>query len=442
MTKKQFLKQLEDKLKVLNENEIKDILDEYETIIDDKVSHGKTVKEAIEDFGDINELSEEILKAYKINPEYSKEDGFEETVKKVANKLADGAKKVVDEVKKEDSAITTESIFEILIKVVIFLFAIAFLRIPFWIIDGLGESIIGGLFVPIDKFVLVIWDIIMWLLYVGAVIIVGILIFKKTVAKYENKNYKKEPVKKNINKEKTEKEEVKVVETKHSAVENVFTLLLKIFAIIVLVIPLISTLFGLYVALIFLIYLIFKGVVFIGPIVLLIGMITMADTVYHLIMNVIFLKKKVHFIPFLAGAIIFVLGCLLSVDLALDFKFNNKVPNVNYDYITESYINQITDEDMRIRLEYGEKNLIVDESVEDNQYRIDISYYKDLIEITRETDDDTDRIEIEETNFNVSRDMYNLIIKDLKHREINNYGKLFKVKVDVYANSKTISKIR
>ena len=436
MTKKQFLKQLEDKLKVLNENEIKDILDEYETIIDDKVSHGQTVKEAIEDFGDINELSEEILKAYKINPEYSKEDGFEETVKKVANKLADGAKKVVEEVQKEDSSITTESVFEILIKVVIFLFAIAFLRIPFWIIDGLGESIIGGLFVPIDKFVLVIWDIIMWLLYVASTIIVGILIFKKTVAKYEKKTPKQ--VKKN---EEKIKEEVKIVETKSSAVENIFTLIIKIIAIIVLVIPMISTLFGLYVALVFLIYLIFKGVVFIGPIILIIGIIMMVDTVYHLVMNIIFTKKKVHFIPFLVGAIVFVLGSLLSIDLLLDFNYVNKVPNVDYDYITETYNNQLTDE-LYIDLDYGDKNFVIDDTLEDNQYRIDISYYKDLIEVTRTNNYERENIDIEDTDINISKDVYNLIMKDLKDREIHNYHKLFEIKVDVYANTNTISKIR
>lgn len=434
MTKKQFLKQLEEKLKVLNEEEIKDILDEYETIIDDKVSHGKTTKEAIEDFGDINELSEEILRAYKINPEYSK-DGFEETVKKVANKLADGAKKVVEEVKKEDSTITTESIFEILIKVIIFLFAIAFLRIPFWIIDGLGESIIGGLFAPIDKFVLVIWDIIMWLLYVASIIIVGVLIFKKTVAKYEKKPIKKKEV--------SRKEAIKEakIETKSNAVENVFMLIIKIIAIIVLVIPIISTLFGLYVALVFLIYLLFKGVVFIGPIILIIGIILMVDTVYHLVMNTIFTKRKVHFIPFLVGAIIFVVGSLLSIDLMLDFTYINKIPNVRYDYVTETYEGTVTN-NLNVDLEYGQKNFIIDDTLEDDYYRIEVSYYDDLVNVIRTNNYQSEKIEIGETDHSVSKDIYNIVLKDLKKHEIHNYYKLFQIKVNVYASSNTMPKIR
>ncbi|MBS7021215.1 MAG: DUF1700 domain-containing protein, partial [Firmicutes bacterium] len=70
MTKKKFLSELEKKLNVLNESEIKDIINEYSDIIDEKVKHGKTEKEAIEDFGKIEDLAKEILSAYKINPDY------------------------------------------------------------------------------------------------------------------------------------------------------------------------------------------------------------------------------------------------------------------------------------------------------------------------------------------------------------------------------------
>ena len=72
MNKKKFLNQLEQKLKVLSKEEIQDILNEYEDIIDEKVKHGKTEEEAVLEFGDISSLSKEILKSYKIDPEYQK----------------------------------------------------------------------------------------------------------------------------------------------------------------------------------------------------------------------------------------------------------------------------------------------------------------------------------------------------------------------------------
>ena len=49
MTKKKFLSELEKKLSVLDDSEIQDIINEYRDIIDEKVKHGKTEKEVIED---------------------------------------------------------------------------------------------------------------------------------------------------------------------------------------------------------------------------------------------------------------------------------------------------------------------------------------------------------------------------------------------------------
>jgi len=66
MNKKEFIRLLEEKLKILEENELKDIINEYKDTIDEKVKHGKSEEEAVSDFGDVDELTKEILKAYKI----------------------------------------------------------------------------------------------------------------------------------------------------------------------------------------------------------------------------------------------------------------------------------------------------------------------------------------------------------------------------------------
>lgn len=67
MTKSEFLEQLEQKLLLISEQERKDILIEYGTYIDDKIANGASEKEAIQGFGDLDELAKEILEAYKIN---------------------------------------------------------------------------------------------------------------------------------------------------------------------------------------------------------------------------------------------------------------------------------------------------------------------------------------------------------------------------------------
>lgn len=67
MNKQEFLNQLEKRLDRINEAERKDILMEYGTYIDDKMATGVSEEDAVSGFGDVDELAEEILDAYKIN---------------------------------------------------------------------------------------------------------------------------------------------------------------------------------------------------------------------------------------------------------------------------------------------------------------------------------------------------------------------------------------
>ena len=56
MDKKTFIKELEQALSVLQEEELKDIISEYEQHIDMKQERGLTEEEAIADFGSLDEL--------------------------------------------------------------------------------------------------------------------------------------------------------------------------------------------------------------------------------------------------------------------------------------------------------------------------------------------------------------------------------------------------
>lgn len=64
MTKEEFLKKLEQQLNLINDEERIDILSEYEQHIEMKITNGLSEEEAIEDFGDMDELVKEILEAY------------------------------------------------------------------------------------------------------------------------------------------------------------------------------------------------------------------------------------------------------------------------------------------------------------------------------------------------------------------------------------------
>ena len=72
MNKESFLKELQSGLAVLAESEQQDILAEYAQHIDMRMASGLTEEEAIRDFGDIRQLTAEILAAYHVNPSYGR----------------------------------------------------------------------------------------------------------------------------------------------------------------------------------------------------------------------------------------------------------------------------------------------------------------------------------------------------------------------------------
>ena len=67
MNKKEFISELKSKLSILKKEEVNDIVNEYSEHIEEKIKSGKSEKEAIEEFGDIDELVSGILDAYKID---------------------------------------------------------------------------------------------------------------------------------------------------------------------------------------------------------------------------------------------------------------------------------------------------------------------------------------------------------------------------------------
>lgn len=81
MDKKTFISELERALSVLQEEELRDIMEEYEQHIDMKVQSGLTEEEAIADFGNLKELTAEILEAYHVRGDYA--SVREETGKKL-----------------------------------------------------------------------------------------------------------------------------------------------------------------------------------------------------------------------------------------------------------------------------------------------------------------------------------------------------------------------
>lgn len=71
MKKAEFLQELEERLRVLNDQERQDVLDEYVQHIDMKTAAGMSEEEAVGDFGNLDELITDLFDAYHVNSEYA-----------------------------------------------------------------------------------------------------------------------------------------------------------------------------------------------------------------------------------------------------------------------------------------------------------------------------------------------------------------------------------
>ncbi len=434
MKKTEFLTALRKKLKILNEEEKKDIINEYEDIIKEKIKKGMTEEEAVADFGDINDLAKEILKAYKVDPEYNKyadtletgKETFDENVKKAANWLGDKTKDLFEDEEKVD--ITVEKVFEIIIKVFVVLILLNILRIPVNIIAGLGGNIFASSIFPFSL-LQYLWLLIIEFLYIIGVIFIIFIIFKDVFFIKKSEEKKEKPVaktKKTTEKTKEEKQEV-VKHTKPT--ENPGIAIVKIVLIIIFAFPLLMLSFGLMMTLAASIYLLIKGVMVYGLIVLLIGILILIffflSVVFDLINN-----KKTSFWPLLIAFIIILVGLFLTIDWALNLKIERGTAQE----LTSSEL-IIPAEELHDNFFWQNQEIIADQEIAYGDVLVTIFYnqeYESLVTVT-----ELGNMRISVTNWEALKTFNQVFIEKLKEDVI--YIPYYKI--EVAANEMTIKTI-
>lgn len=432
--KKKFLKDLEKRLEILSEDERKDTINEYSNIIDEKVKHKKTEEEAIEEFGNIDELVEEILKAYKINPNYGKNNssngsefvkGVEEGISKVAQKLSDATEDIVDSFKNQNKEFNTSSVFEIIIKVILVLFGLALLKLPFYLVSEIGVGIFEiGPFSGLTSF---IWKLLVEVIYLA----VCILLIMSFVNQYTSKGKKK--IKNNND---------KIIEKKsQEPFSNFLMTLLKIWCFIVIIMPGICLQIGLVISIGLIIYFIVKGIGLYGILILIIGLAGIVNFIMDVVWKLVFSRKKIHVYPMFISILFVVFGSILSIEYIANITFINEAP-IPYKQTTNTYEITLNDE-TNINHLY---QLEIDESLNNNVLKFEVTYNSDIFHEVKPVlseDDGVDEIyfnyDFKNTNFKLNNIYLKTIIDDLKQNKIYNYRKLKVIEIKVYANSNTSS---
>lgn len=459
MNKTKFLKELETKLKILNEKERQDIITEYKSIIEEKVKNGQTEKEAVADFGDINELVNEILDAYKINTDYNNKttddkikdfaDKGEEIIKDGATKLASFSKKVVDDISNNDT-LSIETIFEIIIKVFLLLFGFLILKIPFAIIRELGSQLLMITFSPLSNILLFIWELIIGTLYIISCILIGIIVFKKyfntnlnsKVNKVEIKKEEKQDGKKakatdqTAKKSETIKEENVTLKNDNSA-SKILWMIFKIIMIMAIYIPFLFATLGLITALTVIVYLMFKGLGLIGAFMIVLGLCLIFGYFTKAIYRVIINKAVPKIYPIMIAIPLIVLGGLFSIDNVMNITYYDEKPNYNYNLESKIYYEKVGSNVKIYNDTEGNINYLIDDSLADGEVKIELVYYDDLVKLSL-VKYNNDKIIIDGTLKGVKlKKIINFVIDDLKKERVYDYSRLIDIDITVYSNTNT-----
>lgn len=322
MTKQQFIDELNRRLQIISEKERKDIIDEYCNHIDMRMAEGKSEEEAIEDFGDIDELISDILDAYKINTKSMQDETFEGKMNRFLDDLFEGLKKIVSHFTSLDMDGVVHLLFELFITLII----LAVIRWPFELIADLGDSLLDSVFgFGIGSFFGGLWHAVVMIIFIVLCIVVIINIFAKRVSHYRHRehdgktviddlkeSFSFEQAKENIHNMSNEKEaeagaahekmyherqpyddkdDRTTYRYRDSSANSAVSILIKIFAVLCMI-PLIGIMVGLSILLAIMVVCSVQGFTMVGAYLIVIGLMIGDGAVIDLISSFAFKGGK------------------------------------------------------------------------------------------------------------------------------------------------------
>ena len=437
MKKQEFLNKLRKKLNVLEDKEIEDIISEYAGYIEEKVNRGLTEEEAVKELGDINEIANDLLQAYKVKP---KESNY-------LNRFINKVSQMFDYFLNELSNKSGKDILKLIVEICLIIFLIMIFRIPFLLVKDLGWNIFEGLASPISNIFYGIWSFIVEASYFVLAIILFIKIIEKRYfqgfsEKIVNEIEDEQPKKKKVKTSKKEeiKEEpvmVKEVPQKRTSIidmiTNICILFLK-FIVIMCLFGVICYLIGMTFALGIGIYLLIKGVAYFGLLILLIALFQSGILLLELGINFV-LNKRMKRGHILAEIITIVI--LTGVGLSLGtIEIANTEIIYDSSYTETKKVTKEIEVSENLAL-YGDYDIIIDNTLEN---KIIIEYiYPDInnieVSISLNYYDNGYYLDERINNLSWNKEMLNQLIEDLKDKKI--YVNNFDIKKNVYMSEET-----
>ena len=451
MNKEQFIEKLRKKLNILEKKELDDIIEEYEGYLEEKKSTGMSEEEAVKSLGDINEITRDLLEAYKINENYDKKET--NTIENFINGLVDGIESFIDSFQGR----TFKDILKMFIQILFLCLIIAICKIPFSIIKDIGSSLFSSfnsiIIFGVDVFHILarLFEVIMDLLYAFIAIVFFLKIFKeKILGQVKTEKIEDETDDTFSDNKKKEKiyETKAQIETKNIKNKDFFDICADImllfvkFFVFIFAICNAFYLIGISAVLIIAIILMIKGVTYFGIILLLVALLIFGISFMELFIRFIF-NFKPKYLRFLITIILsLVLGGagigLFATEIASS-EFNKEFDDSSYKTVTD----RVIFDEKTVSHYY---DLEIDNSLKD-EMKIVYEYNSDYIDLEpelekREIKTNYGYVLVYDPSYNStwSKKTYNKLIDDLKNKAFYKYDDLVRIKV--YVNEENYNKIK
>ena len=435
MNKNDFIDKLKDKLKILNKDEVEDIINEYSEHIDEKIKSGTSEKDAINEFGDINELVEGILDAYKINKDYNKGQST------FIDDIAFTSKEVFNKSIKIFSNGTFKDIMQFLIYILIALMICAIVKIPFYFLQDCFENIITPIPYKFYNVISTIAEVVINLIYIVVAYIVFIKLMNERIL--NGFRLTNEPKKSKTKVKESKKEEKEnLSKNDNSFMSFVSKLILYFFKLIVFFILVImacgvvtsSVLFALSVEFSIKYYL-FLGII-VASLGLLVGFVWVCDLLYRFIFSLRYNTSRL-LITFIASIVLFGsgLGIFMIEVTTLEFKDAEVEYTLRKDY-------QIDVTDVR-KISCDNCNKVdkkINDTMEDDTINIKV-YGPDYSNPYYTKNDGMSGTIITIHYLNSTNKFINKVLTDVKNKEFYNYDDIVNLKMEIEGNKNTLKKL-
>ena len=418
MKKVTFLRNLKKKLTVLSEEEVEEILHNYDTYIQERIKNGMSEEEAVASFGSVDEISVQLIKYSK-----TKKEEAEDPIGDFTYRLSDVLAYLMNDFSKKGFKQIVRFVFEILF--LIFLLALCYF--PITLLIQLGKDVFYILASPFNRIFFFGWRFVLEITYFLMVIYIFVKVFNKRYLKDFHGSSTKD-------KKQQDKFEAKIT----FKLLKGFVYILKFFCTAFLFIDS-AYLVIMVLMLVLCIYLLFKGVTYFGFYLIMIALfilgILLFDVLYHFVLG-----KKLHgtifFVSLFLSFLVLGLGCGLATLELADTEFIAGSPH---------------DMDMEVlkeELPMLEKTVFVgniaDYVVNNDLEGVEVDFYYYPLGSTMATNISKEENYIylnwTSRNFFYKKEFFEHLIADLKEKKIYNYS--IEPTIIITASEKNIALIK